>query len=88
MSKESPNRNNPFKLAFWLRVDRNANADIFDGEREETMSSRMGRRLLKGYKGFLNWRYNFCKMISWIEKVFNKADREVRHCIESVHKKA
>jgi len=73
-----------FTFKFWLRVDKNANAELFNGERKETMSSRMGRRLQKGFKGFLNWRYNLCKALSFIEKVLTKRKDKVRHCIESI----
>ena len=73
-----------FTKDFWLRVDHNANKEVFDGDRKETMSARMGRRLLKGYKGFLNWRHTLCEILSFIEKVFTKRKDKVRHCIESI----
>jgi hypothetical protein len=73
-----------FTKKFWLRVDRNANAEVFEGDREETMSSRMGRMLFKGDRGFLGWRIATCKVLSWIEKLFTDRKDNVKHCKESV----
>ena len=74
-----------FEKSFWLRVDRNANSELFEGDRKETISSRLGRRLIKGKKGFLNWRYHFCRVLSFIERTFT--NRKVKHCEDSVNQK-
>jgi len=68
---------------FWknlLRLDRNANADVFNGERKETMSGRMGRKLLEGDNGCCGVRKYFCKFLSWFDP--EPGD----HCINTAKK--
>lgn len=63
---------------FWntlLRLDRNINADIFNGDRKETMSGRMGRKEIEGKRG---WRLWVCKILSIIDP------RDGDHCIKSI----
>jgi len=72
-----------FTIRFWLDVDIWLNQKLFNGRRE-TMSERMGRMLLKGKNGFLNWRYHLCRMLSAIERQFKKG--VIRHCKDSVRK--
>lgn len=60
-----------------LRLDRNINADIFNGNRKETMSGRMGRKEVEGKKG---WRLWVCRCLSFIDP------RPGDHCIESIEK--
>jgi hypothetical protein len=68
---------------FWrqlFRLDRNANADLFDGEREETMSGRMGRKLLEGDNGCCRFRKILCAVLSMIDP--EPGD----HCINTAKK--
>ena len=61
-----------------LRLDRNINADVFNGARSETMSARMGRHELKGDYGCCKFRFYICRILSFID--LRKGD----HCIESI----
>lgn len=71
-------------MSFWktlLRLDRNINAEVFNGDRKETMSARMGRGELRGNYGCCKWRFYVCRILSWLDP------RNGDHCIDSIEEK-
>lgn len=70
-------------MSFWkqlLRLDRNTNADVFKGDRKETMSARMGNNIEEGDLGCCKWRLLVCKLLSFIDP------RPGDHCKEAIEK--
>jgi hypothetical protein len=68
------------KKYFWdiiIAVDQLINT-FFGGSPYETMSSRMGRNLVKGNKGKIAWRVKVCKILSIIDP------RKGNHCENSI----
>lgn len=61
-----------------LRLDKNINADVFNGDRAETMSERMGENILEKDYGCCKWKVAVCKILSWLDP------RKGNHCIESI----
>lgn len=68
-------------MSLWgnlLRIDRNMNADVFNGKRKETMSGRMGRKLIQGDNGCCKLRMILCKLLSVVDLRHNE-----NHCIKA-----
>jgi len=68
------------KQYFWnilISMDQFVNT-LFGGNPDETMSSRMGRNIVRGDNGKLNWRVTLCKFLSWLDP------RDGNHCKESI----
>lgn len=69
-----------FKAYLWrnlIAIDQLFNT-IFNGDPDETISSRLGRHLVKDSLGPFKWRQKLCKFLSWIDP------RPGNHCKESI----
>jgi len=55
----------------FISLDQLANT-IFNGDPDETISSRIGKKVRDGNKG---WRYTLCKILHWFDK---------KHCEKSI----
>ena len=55
------------KRYFWnilISIDQLFNT-LFNGDPDETISSRIGKKVRDGKKG---WRYSLCKVLHWVDK--------------------
>jgi len=68
------------KQYFWniiISLDQLVNT-FCGGNPDETMSSRMGRNIVRGDNGKFNWRVTVCKLLSWLDP------RKGNHCEKSI----
>ena len=68
------------KKYFWnllISIDQLVNT-IFWGDPDETISSRLGRKLMQKREGCCKWRKRLCKILSFLDPA------DGNHCVESI----
>lgn len=72
-------------MKFWpwlVKEDKEINQHVFNGTDKESMSGRMGRKIMEGNAGCCRWRGLLCAILSLID--FRTWSDGSNHCIKSI----